>query len=342
MAKIEKLPSGSYRMRVYDKRTKKRKSITASSIREVKRLASEYQIETDAPLCEHMTVSQCIEAYIANRTAVTSPSTIRGYTRMSKNHFNDIGHLDAALISSEDVQRHINLFAVGHSPKTVKNSYGLLSAALRAFYPDKHINVTLPQKNVLERHIPTDGDVKKLIAEADHDLLTAILLASTGTLRRGEICALKHGDVSGNTIHVHASMVCDNDNAWICKDVPKTSASDRYVEFPESVIAQLGTGDPDEFIVKSTPQAITNRFCHLRTKLGMQCKFHDLRHYAASIMHAIGVPDQYIMERGGWSSDSVLKSIYRNTLDDQKKKNTDKTNAYMSSLLSGDGDEPLF
>lgn len=38
-------------------------------------------------------------------------------------------------------------------------------------------------------------------------------------------------------------------------------------------------------------------------------RFHDLRYYSASIMHAIGVPDVYIMERGGWSSDKTLKKI---------------------------------
>ena len=29
----------------------------------------------------------------------------------------------------------------------------------------------------------------------------------------------------------------------------------------------------------------------------------------------IGVPDQYIMQRGGWSSDNVMKSVYRNVID---------------------------
>ncbi len=32
-------------------------------------------------------------------------------------------------------------------------------------------------------------------------------------------------------------------------------------------------------------------------------------------MHAIGIPDQYIMARGGWGSDKVLKAIYRGTID---------------------------
>jgi len=60
-------------------------------------------------------------------------------------------------------------------------------------------------------------------------------------------------------------------------------------------------------------------------------RFHDLRHYSASIMHAIGIPDQYIMQRGGWSSDGVLKSIYRNTMDDYAKKFSSQINDYFKN-----------
>lgn len=39
--------------------------------------------------------------------------------------------------------------------------------------------------------------------------------------------------------------------------------------------------------------------------------------YSASIMHALGVPDRYIMERGGWSTDKTLKAVYQHTMSDQ-------------------------
>ena len=61
-------------------------------------------------------------------------------------------------------------------------------------------------------------------------------------------------------------------------------------------------------------------------------RFHDLRHYSASIMHAINIPDQYIMQRGGWSSDRTLKDIYRGTLDDYQDKYTDMTIKYFETM----------
>ena len=79
---------------------------------------------------------------------------------------------------------------------------------------------------------------------------------------------------------------------------------------------------------------MTVRFIRLRDSLGLKCRFHDLRHYAASIMHSIGIPDQYIMERGGWSSDAILKSVYRNVLKDKNNEFTDKTNEYFKNKFT--------
>ena len=41
-------------------------------------------------------------------------------------------------------------------------------------------------------------------------------------------------------------------------------------------------------------------------------------------MHAIGVPDQYILQRGGWASDNVMKSVYRNVIDMETAKQNKK------------------
>ena len=63
-------------------------------------------------------------------------------------------------------------------------------------------------------------------------------------------------------------------------------------------------------------------------------RFHDLRHYSASVQHAMGIPDAYIMERGGWGNDAVLKNVYRHTMEEQKKRMADKANAYFSNLCN--------
>lgn len=61
--------------------------------------------------------------------------------------------------------------------------------------------------------------------------------------------------------------------------------------------------------------------------------FHDLRHLNASIMVLLGVPDKYAMERGGWSSTSVLKSVYQHTFSDERKAVDERIDKYFNDIL---------
>lgn len=332
--KAKKLPSGNWRCQVYlgtvDGK-KKTKSITASTKKEAEYLAAQFLRDRDTYMSDNCTVADAIDRYIRSRESVLSPSTVREYKRSQKRDFEAIAGYSVQNITSEQIQRFINSLSTTRSPKTVKNIYGLLRSSLSAINPSKLYVVTLPQSKPTEYHIPTDEDVKKMLEIADPYMKKAIILAAVGTMRRGEISAIEYSDMRNNTIHVHADTVMDESGKWVVKSIPKTNSSDRYITFSESVIAQLGNGQGN--IVPLNPQQISDRFFTIKKKLDVECRFHDLRHYAASIMHAIGVPDQYIMERGGWSSDSILKSVYRNTLSDKQKEFTDKTNNYLDKFF---------
>jgi integrase len=67
---------------------------------------------------------------------------------------------------------------------------------------------------------------------------------------------------------------------------------------------------------------------YLRTRqkqLGIeQFRFHDLRHYFATELDQAGFSSKDIQALGGWSSDSILKTIYqhnrvKNNKDLQRK-----------------------
>ena len=49
-------------------------------------------------------------------------------------------------------------------------------------------------------------------------------------------------------------------------------------------------------------------------------------------MHAIGVPDQYILQRGGWATDNVMKTVYRNVIDLEAVKQNKKINKHFDQL----------
>lgn len=339
MSSVRKLPSGKWNATAYykDPLTGKvsRPSFTAPTKTEAVRMAAEWEAEKErAALPTEMTVGECVDRYITVKTAALSPSTIRGYRNMQHNNFKSIEKMSIKALTDENVQAFVSGLCRSFSPKSVRNIYALFSSSVGMF-STRQFRVTLPQKKQPEYHIPTDEDVRLLMASAAQRLKIAIALGAVGTLREGEVAALKYGDIdrAGCTIHVHADLVKDEHGKWIYKDSPKTSAGNRLIPLPAQVIELLGDGDPDDFVYGGKPTAINQSFKKLRNGLGLKCRFHDLRHYAASIMHALGVPDQYIMERGGWKSDAVLKSVYRNSLSDQSAKFAEVANNHFSGLL---------
>ena len=46
-----------------------------------------------------------------------------------------------------------------------------------------------------------------------------------------------------------------------------------------------------------------------------------------------GVPDKYIMQRGGWTTDSTLKNIYQHTMADKQKEFDDVALKHFDSII---------
>ena len=339
MAKAKKR-GGAWRVRVFShyeivdgKKVAKYRSFSAPTKAGAEIKAAQFSGDKKRFKSCAFTVGEAVDRYIESKEAVLSPSTIRGYLANRK-RIGPIEALRVDTISSDDLQRFVSCLSRELSPKSVKNIYTLVSSAL-AVYTDKSFRVTLPTRQPLSYNVPTDDQVQALIDNARDDVKLAIVLSAIGTCRRGEICGLKQKDVlrAQNAIYIHTDMVYTKENKWIHKEIPKTSESIRVVTLPIWVMNMIPEGDPEEYIINSTPAAISDYFARLTKTLGFKCRFHDLRHYAASILHAIGVPDQYIMERGGWATDSTLKAVYRNTLSDKSKEYTDKANDYFTEKL---------
>lgn len=330
-----KLPSGSYRIQVFDYKDvdgrKHYKSFTAPTKAEAQFLAAQWKTHRAEEKKPNLTLYEAVTRYINIKRGVLSPGTIRGYEGIQRSHMKEIGRTPIQELTSTIVQVWISDMAANLSPKSVRNAYGLLSATLDMFAPELQLKVTLPAKQRPELYCPSDDDIKKLLAHIKGtELEIAVLLAAFGPLRRGEICALTSDDVKGNTVSVNKSIVRGPDGEWITKQ-PKTYGSYRDVEFPPFVIDRM-KGIKGQ-IIKCTPDRISSRFQRALIQTDLQhFRFHDLRHYAASIMHAIGVPDQYILQRGGWSSDNVMKTVYRNTIDLETARQNKKINQHFEKL----------
>ena len=338
MATPKKLPSGNWNVMVFshmEDGKRKYVSFTAPTKAEANRLAAEFQAnKQNESRPQNVTIGDAVNKYIRIKSNVLSPRTKREYKRYVK-QFEPIKNIRIGSLETRDLQDFANELSKTKAPKTVKNLFGLLMPSIH-LYSDRNFNITFSQKTVIERHIPTDQDVKLLIEKANPKMKLAIILGSQG-LRRGEIASLKFKDIlrDFNAIYVHSDMVLDENGDWVYKETPKTSKSVRRVDLPKEIIDMLGNGNDEDYILGIVPDTITSDFINLRNKLGLKCRFHDLRHYSASILHALGLPDAYIMERNGWASDRTMKEIYRHMLSDKASEYTAIANEYYLKNIMG-------
>ena len=336
------LPSGNFRYRLYigkdENGRRMYKSFTGETRDDIDLAVALYKAwkgaeKEKADSKPSLTVEEAVQRYIELKRPVLSPASVRGYSGIVRTYIKPepIGQYDVQAISQQDVQLWISTLASSVSPKTVRNAYALLLSSVRMFRPDFQPQITLPQKKPAELYCPSDTDVKSLLSVVkDSELEIAILLAAFGPMRRSEICALESSDITGDRISITKAMVQDEYKKWVIKE-PKTVASRRCIQMPAFVIDKLK--GIDGRIIKSTPSALSDRF--QRAILEANCprfRFHDLRHYGASILLAIGVPDKYAMARGGWASTSVLKRVYQGIIDEEEVKQTEKILNHFSTL----------
>ena len=350
MPTARKLPSGSWRCQVFSHfeeirqpdGTVKKKRIyksftcdipTAKGKREAERIAAAWAAEKESASKYNKTVGTAMDEYIESRTSVLSPSTIREYKRSRRCDLQGLMNIKLYALTQEMVQNEINHESLNHSPKSVRNMHGLLSAVLRQYRPEFVLTTALPKKRPPSLHIPLDSDVKKVMDYVSGtEMEIPILLAAFGPMRRGEIAALDSEHISGNIIHIEFSMALNENNEWVKKS-PKSISGDRYIEFPDFVVEKLK--DIDGPITDLKPNQISDRFIDIIKRTGVEkFRFHDLRHYSASIQHALGIPDAYIMQRGGWGNDTVLKTVYRHTLEDKSKEMNAIANNHFSQLYN--------
>lgn len=359
MAKAKQLPSGTWRCLVYshseklvdkdgkpiiDPKTGKqrKKRIYESFTSDLPKVKGRKDAEAQAAVFlaekdrkkrpENLTVKEAFEKYIKLKENVLSETTLRGYETIKDNQIADIETLNIRKITQVQVQNWVNLLSLRLAPKTVKNAYGLFNSVMGLFSQDTQFKVTLPSEEEHEYYTPSDDDIVKLLQYIEGtELEKAVLLAAFGSLRRGEVCGLEKVDINGNSIRIWKTRVRGRKGHGIIEKGTKNRSSYRYIIYPEFVIRKFD--NVEGRLVKTHPEDISKHFKETLEKAGIPpFRFHDLRHYTASIMHAIGIPDQYIMKRGGWKSDRVLKKVYRNTIGEEDKKFIEKVNTHFESM----------
>jgi integrase len=260
-----------------------------------------------------------------------SPTTIEGYRKEKRNSLAELCDVPVKELTPMMIQAHINRLALSKSPKTIRNAHGLLVSVLNVYAPELRINTTLPKQQKKIKQLPHVEDVMRAVVETDIEL--PCLLALWCSLRMSEIRGAKKSDITGGVLTVRDTVVTVG-GVHIEKHSTKTIESTRQIRLPERIqrlVASLP--EEQEYLTALSGQALYKRFSRLLEREGIQhMSFHDLRHMNASVMLALNVPDKYAMERGGWSTNNIMKSVYQHTFSAERKAVDDRIDDYFTGI----------
>lgn len=316
--KITRLPSGTYRTLVYlgkdEKGKKKYKSLTHKDKKKLAAIAAAYA-DLHRVYKAGDSFGETADRYISDRSAILSPSSIRGYKSIAKALKSDYKRFCALPVADVRPQEVIDSLArAGKSPKTIRNYSGFISAVI-GYAGEPVPDVKLPAKVKADYYIPDKRTMKALLRDlAGHRLEIPVNLAVLG-LRRGEICGLSLEDLDGNLLHIHRAKVYTSDGEIVTK-APKTYESDRYIEIPAKLSKKI---KQQGYITDYTPGAMSEAWTAFLKAHGYKhFRLHDCRHFFVSYCHDLGLSDAAILKLGGWSTSHVMRAHYLHSMEDQK------------------------
>ena len=328
MATARKQPSGNFRIRVYDKRTGKYISFTAETKKKAEKLAADWQVGA-AVKAACVTIRDRAEEYIALRSNKLSPSTIEKYRKAIDGQLSK-EFLDLRLeqLTDKNIISEVNRLAGHYAPKTIKNAMMFILPIIRDERPDlgKHIDLPKVQKKMKE--YPRASEIIKLFKDDPYEL--EVLLALCCSLRKEEIRGLKPADLSGNILTINRVKI-DTKDGVIVREEAKTVESRRRIALPPYLVTLYRQRSGD-WILPTGGNALYRHYKFVTKKAGYDLCFHDLRHICASEMKALNIPDKYAMERGGWSTDNILKSVYQSTFSDERQRYEDIINDHFQKI----------
>lgn len=229
-------------------------------------------------------------------------------------------------------RRPISPLTVRHIRATLRRA---LSAAERAGLLARNAAADAAPPYVAHRPVSylSAADVRRLLDGTRDDPLGPLYaLAVTTGLRRGELLGLAWSDVMDGTMTVRRSLAEAGEARWTMAD-PKSARSRRSIPLPalarealerqrelqEAALGAVGTAWQDRSGLIFTdavgqplsPGLVSHAFTRARERLGLPpVRLHDLRHSAATLLLAEGVPLAVISELLGHAGIAITASHY--------------------------------
>lgn len=331
----KKMSSGNWyiRMRLGGESISVIEPTKAACVQRAQLIKAEYKAglrETKVPA---PTLSAAIDAYIAERSNVLSPATIRGYRIIQRNRFQVIR--DTPLSSVQSWQAVINAEARLCSAKTLKNAWGLVLSVLKASGLPMPA-VKLPQVIKNARPWLTPEELPLFLRAITGRAIEIPALLELHGLRRSEMLALTWDsiDLKKGTIKVSGSVVPDESQKLIRRAENKTQASNRVIPIMIPALQEALEAVPEKSgaLVSWHPDTVRKGINRVCREAGLpEVGNHGLRHSFASLAYHCGLPEADTMRLGGWSDASTMRKIYTHISEEDKRKSENAIAAFFQN-----------
>jgi len=265
------------------------------------------------------------DLWLAQRTDIR-PRTREQYELLIRNKLKPVfGHHELARITPVHVRSWYADIAAS-TPGSARSAYRLLKAIFNtAILDDLLVKNPCRVKGggtdrVTDRRIPNVDQVAALTQSMPEQYRAAVTLAAWGTLRRGEVLGLNRDDIDlrAGTVRVERSLHEFYDGRLELG--PTKNGDPRRIYMPSSVMPALEDhlrrfvgpeSDAPLFLgatgLRLRPSNFWVIYETARRRAGLTwVRFHDLRHFAATMFASTGASTKEIMSRGGWKSIAMV------------------------------------
>lgn len=331
--------------------TRKRKYVYASTRPECRRKVNMLieEIENDGVINpSKATFKEFAQIWLDTYCFNLSPTTIAGYKKSIYTYADKyIGSAFMLKILPMHIQSMVNDFAKTHSEKTCQNMLGDVSGVFKYAI----LNKVLKSNPCNGIKIPQDATRYQyyIYNESEYNLLLEVvtgtkeeipvLLAGLCGLRVSEIMGLTWDNINFDTHVIYVQKAYVHVSGEVIAKTTKTRTSYREMIAPQYVIERLSLYRGIGFLYPKADGSAENggnyskRFSRMLKNAGLpHTRFHDLRHFNATMMLKGGVSDKAAAARLGHADINMTKK-YQHVLSNMENASADILNNIVKTTM---------
>lgn len=271
------------------------------------------------------------------------PSTVHGYRAVIVRYVApSIGEVQLKDVRAGHLNRlYAGMVARGLSPRTTRTVHTVVHRALRDAVRDGVMArnpadaASLPHVHATEMKTWTADHLRAFLAHAHVNAtpatFAALYVAAATGMRRGEVVGLRWGDIDFDAEHLTVTRTRVSIGGRVVEGPPTTTRGRRVVVLDPSTVAvlrswrsaQAGTDldrvRRDAIVFPGDPDQLSEDFLRLVRDVKVpRIRLHDLRHTAATLQLAAGVPLHVVSARLGHSNATTTLNTYAHVLPGQQ------------------------